>query len=537
MPTTAEQQLALELINRARADPSGEFEALVLNAAAQQGVQGNITMALQYFNVDLDLFQQQLSGYATVPPLAWNDTLATSAATHSDLMIQYDVQTHTTPGELGLVDRFLAAGYVDLQLVSESVYAYAQDILYAHAGFFIDWGAGIGGMQTPAGHREAILNGNFTEVGIDWSTQLSPGSQIGPNVTTQHFGTTYGYEAKLIGVVIDDLDNDDFYDIGEGMGGITITAVGTNGTFVTTSWASGGYQIVLPDGIYTVTFSGGALDGTITQEITIAGDNVKLDAQADEADTIIDLVLVGSAGNDEILGGEGLDTIRSMQGDDIIYGGAGADQIWGASGDDTINGGTGDDTLRGGPDQDLIYGGEGDDFIRGQKHSDDLYGGSGDDNIKGGGGNDLIEGGADGDFLTGGTRFDVIYGGEGNDAMYGNAHDDSLFGGVGDDLLNGGGGNDHLIGGAGADDLKGGNGADVFIFDVGHNADTIRDFDIAEDTLQISASLAAGLTASEIAASATLVTGGAMLDFGNGDTITLSTLTDLTALEDAILIA
>ena len=81
MSTNAEQQYALELINRARSDPDGEFAALILDADAQIGVQSNITSALRYFNVDLDLFLTQLQAYPSVAPLAWNTALATSAPT------------------------------------------------------------------------------------------------------------------------------------------------------------------------------------------------------------------------------------------------------------------------------------------------------------------------------------------------------------------------------------------------------------------------------------------------------------------------
>ena len=60
--------------------------------------------------------------------------------------------------------------------------------------------------------------------------------------------------------------------------------------------------------------------------------------------------------------------------------------------------------------------------------------------------------------------------------------DDSLDGGVGDDTL---------IGGEGNDTLTGGEGADTFVFGAGHGNDTITDFDVDNDTIDIS-----GLTSS-----------------------------------------
>ena len=280
--------------------------------------------------------------------------------------------------------------------------------------------------------------------------------------------------------------------------------------------------------------------GTDSDDVFVGGDGADEFSGGAGADTLSgdagDDQLSGGDGADEIFGGNGADTLSGGYGDDIMNGGRGSDQItagdgvdqvWGASGEDTILGDGGSDTLRGGPDQDVIYGGEGNDIIRGQKHSDDLFGGSGDDNIKGGGGNDEISGGEGDDFLTGGTRYDEIFGGDGEDRMFGNAHDDTLFGGANNDLLNGGGGDDQLTGGSGDDSLKGGAGQDVFIFDIGHAADVIIDFNVSDDSLHISSSLAGGLSTADIAALGSMSPDGLVIDLGNGDTITFNSITDL----------
>lgn len=543
MTTTAEQQLALELINRARLDPVGEFDEMIANADTQTAVESNVTQAIRFFDVDLDLFLTQLQAYDSVPPLAWNENLEQSASTHTDLMIQYDSQSHQLPGESGLADRMREAGYDQLRAVGESIYAYSYDVEYAHAGFYIDWGYGPGGIQDPAGHRDAILNGTYTEVGIDWTAENNSSTQVGPYLTTQHFGTRFNYEAQLLGVVTDDADRDDFYDIGEGLGGITVQAVGDTGTFVTTTWSSGGYQMVLPDGVYTVSFSGTGLETTVETQVTIAGDNVKFDVRSDEHPAPPEpepepgQIIDGDAANNDLTGSAGADEIRSLQGDDIIRGGEGNDQIWGASGDDTIYGESDDDFLRGGPDEDMIEGGEGNDTIRGQKHSDDLFGGAGDDNVKGGGGNDEIYGGDGNDFLTGGTRFDVIDGGAGNDTISGNAHDDTLSGGAGADTLNGGGGDDRLAGGTGNDNMKGGSGADTFVFMDGDDEDVVTDFDVAEDRLSLDAAVANGATAQGLVDAANKSGGDVVFDFGGGDILTLENVSNYDALILAIDIA
>ncbi|MFP3787264.1 hypothetical protein, partial [Burkholderia sp. SIMBA_024] len=65
----------------------------------------------------------------------------------------------------------------------------------------------------------------------------------------------------LTGVVYDDnlVTDDDFYTVGEGIGGVTVTAVDTtnaSNTFTTSTLTAGGYHMELPSGTYNITFSG-----------------------------------------------------------------------------------------------------------------------------------------------------------------------------------------------------------------------------------------------------------------------------------------
>lgn len=63
---------------------------------------------------------------------------------------------------------------------------------------------------------------------------------------------------------------------------------------------------------------------------------------------------------------------------------------------------------------------------------------------------------------------------------------DTLDGGAGQDTIYGQEGDDFIIGGTGADYLEGGVGADTFSFADNSNFDTIGDFTIGEDTLDVS---------------------------------------------------
>ena len=250
-PTEFEQMM-LELINRARSDPSGELDHLILQDDPAIGAEGGITGALRFFEVDIALLRSQLDGVAAVAPVAWNENLATSADTHSQLMLDFDQQSHNLPGELGLGDRIRDAGY-QFRRAAENIFAFTESPVQGHAGFYIDWGFGPGGIQDPAGHRLAILSPNFTEVGLGVLEQTDPNANTGPFLVTQHFGQRSGTGPFLTGVVIDDLNDDDFYGFGEGLGGVSVEAVGINGTtgtFSTVTYATGGYTLEVANGTY-----------------------------------------------------------------------------------------------------------------------------------------------------------------------------------------------------------------------------------------------------------------------------------------------
>ncbi|WP_417723237.1 M10 family metallopeptidase C-terminal domain-containing protein [Salipiger sp.] len=510
-----QEQLLLELMNRARANPLGEYDALILDAARGIGATPGITDALGYFGVDLALLYRQLAAMPSVAPLAWNGALAVSADRHNALMIANDQQSHVFPNEDGLQARFSAAGYSGGTNFAENIFLYGTALLQTHAAFVIDWGgnAASGGMQSPPLHREVMLGAQYREVGISVISETDPSTGAGPVVVTQNFGSRSDYLQQLVGVVIDDLDGDSFYDPGEGMGGVTVTAVGDAGVYHTTSWASGGYQLALPAGRYTVVFSGGALDGVVTAEIVMRGANVKLDAEADDAvpesGPGADMVF-GTVAGEELSGLGGADTLLAFGGHDTLRGGAANDSLDGGGGNDLLLGGEGDDILAGGAGQDSLTGGAGADVLDGGAGIDmavyeaaggrvlvDLLG-----DVSGAGyarfydagasegdtyaGIENIAGGRFSDHLRGDDGDNRIEGGPGWDRLYGRQGNDSLFGGPGSDVLYGNGGADLLSGGRDGQ-------RDRFVYftalDSGvglGNRDVIVDFEEAVDRIEIS---------------------------------------------------
>lgn len=161
------------------------------------------------------------------------------------------------------------------------------------------------------------------------------------------------------------------------------------------------------------------------------GSEDEVDDFGEEDDDVVlpaTVPMVGTAGDDVLLGTSAADLIVGMAGTDYLIAGAGADVIRAGEGDDVIDAGAG---------RDVVFAGEGDDDIFGGANADALYGENGDDWISGGEGNDLLDGG---------LGADTIFGGDGDDMFIGRRDD-------GDDAYDGGDGIDTLDLGSLNDDV------------------------------------------------------------------------------------
>ncbi|MEM7505252.1 MAG: CAP domain-containing protein [Pseudomonadota bacterium] len=426
-PTDFEVMM-VELINRARSNPEGEFDALILSTDPLITVDPGITGALRFFDVDLDVLRAQLDGLPAAAALAWNVNLGDSADTHSQRMIDFDEQEHNFPGEPNLGQKLSNANYFGAFAGGENIFAFTDNPVQGHAGFYIDWGFSDTGIQDPAGHRNSILSANFAEVGVGMLEQTDPDADVGPFVVTQHFGNRFGRDSALTGVIIDDADADDFYSLGEGLGGVTITASGANGTFSTISFGAGIYTLELEDGTYEVTFSGGGLDANVVETVVIDGQNVKLDV---ERTGEIRLYRVGDEAAEHLAGTDGNDLLRGAAGDDMLTGGAGADHLDGGEGVDTADYSSAIARVRADLQGGLngIGDAEGDTF----ENVENLIGTARNDDLRGDAGSNHIKGGSASDRLHGRAGDDVIEGDVGTDVLYGNAGRDIMSGGVGND--------------------------------------------------------------------------------------------------------
>ncbi len=268
---SAQQQYMLELINMARTNP----------AEMATWIQSNLTASdlatIQHYGVNLDQALSEIASNPPVQPLAWSDTLASTALEQSQYEADNQVQTHDGPGEADLAGRLSAAGYTNPSQYGENSYAYAQSVDQAMIAFLVDWGV------AGNGHRGNLIQpgtpdaDTYTEVGIG-IVATNPGSSVGPFVMTQDFGRPASFTPQVVGVVYGDQNGNNMYDPGEGQGGVTVVVDNANGQQVaeTTTWDSGGYQIPLTPGSYKVT---AVENGTViqSQNITVNNDNVEAD--------------------------------------------------------------------------------------------------------------------------------------------------------------------------------------------------------------------------------------------------------------------
>jgi hypothetical protein len=259
---TPEEQYMFELIQRCRADPDAEAA---------------------YFGIDLN------EGLApgTLPsgprqPLALNFHLLAAARGHcQDLIDNFPSLPTNHNGSDGRTpkERMTDAGADTSGWTAENiawttksddeVTRKAMDSM--HRTLFVDY------VDAGRGHRKTLVFGTLNEG--------APGA-LGGNfagkdraVCTEDFCSTSNL--YIVGIAYADYEkDDDFYTPGEELPGLTITATSQTGggTYTTTTWRSGGYNLAVPADTYTVTAEGTGLIGTVTHtNVVVSTQNVKVD--------------------------------------------------------------------------------------------------------------------------------------------------------------------------------------------------------------------------------------------------------------------
>jgi len=308
-PSNAEQYL-LELVNRARANPTKELERLLTSGDRY------IESALASFDVDLDRLRDEFAGYPSQPPLAFNDKLISSARSHSRDMADNDFQGHTSADGSDLAERLDAVGYRYIR-AGENVFAYAHSMEHTQAAFLIDWG--VEGL----GHRRNLLNldegTDFREIGIGVVSENSPATAVGPWVVTQDFGTTGESKVFIVGVAYRDANGNGFYDPGEGLSGVEVRP--DQGGYYAVTSRSGGYAIPVSgdSGEYHITASRSDLSGW-SKTVYVGRSNVKVDFVIGDpkygniTGTVVDETGAPVAGVEMVLAPVGLHTVTGTDG-------------------------------------------------------------------------------------------------------------------------------------------------------------------------------------------------------------------------------
>ena len=167
--------------------------------------------------------------------------------------------------------------------------------------------------------------------------------------------------------------------------------------------------------------------------------------------------------------------------------------------------------------------------INGGNHPQNLVGTSLGEKLWGGNSGDTLSGLGGADTLDGANGKDILFGGDGKDRLIGGNGEDWLEAGAGDDRLEGGNGSDTLIGGAGNDTLIGGNSPDYFVFGVDFGRDTIVDFDVKNEVIQISPAMFGSFA--DVKAHAAQVGGNVVITYDANHALTLQGV-KLAALSD-----
>ncbi len=368
MSLTAAEQYGIELLNRARLNPMAE--SAKYNVGLNQGIR----------DIDTETRGVQKLSSTQKQALAPNQAIDTASTKHAAWMISTDKFSHTGYGGSDAGQRMSKAGYKGV---------WGENIAYQPYGRSVEETINMqhASLMKSAYHRANLLTGYFQEVGYSQVIGGFRGSS--GSMLTQNFGVQIEPKhAFITGVAYNDRNGNNFYNIGEGQGGIRFD--NADGPDAVTA-SAGGYAVkVSQQSTVTINLGDNREFGSVT--IRVSFTNVKLDLV--NKDTLF------IAGNATLNGG--IDDIRllGINGNSLV-GDVANNHIWGNAGNNELNGKAGADSLYGGKGNDTLLGGEGDDVLIGSDGRDKLNGGLGDDVLTGGAGADRFE-------FTGNMGADVI---------------------------------------------------------------------------------------------------------------------------------
>lgn len=255
------EQLLIELINRARANPQAEVDRLGIDL--NEGLPPNTLTP------------------TPKQPLAFHPLLIEAARGHSAWMLEENVFSHYGEGHSEPGDRIAAALYP----MSQS-YAWGENIGWAGASPGIpsltDYTRKIhDNLVKSPGHRENLMAGHYDELGLGILAGVftKDGQDWNSVMICENFAMSSMTPGPLVtGVVYFDGDGDGFFSPGEGLPGVRVTP--SSGNYQAITSASGGYAVPVAYSAAPIqlSFSGTALGvGVGLKEASWTGANLKVD--------------------------------------------------------------------------------------------------------------------------------------------------------------------------------------------------------------------------------------------------------------------
>jgi Ca2+-binding RTX toxin-like protein len=365
-----------------------------------------------------------------------------------------------------------------------------------------------------AGSDTLSYEGSAAGVTINLANNTAAGGDAEGDVYT-------GFENVIGTANSDHLTGDNAANVFTGGDGSDTISAGLGDDRVIAAMSDGDDRLLGDTGFDVLDYSG---VGGVVQVNQLAGTSTGSAGN----DTLVDVFeqVIGTAFDDVLSGGHGINILDGMGGNDQLYGNNDNDLVRGGAGNDQFfsSAGDGNDRYFGGADDDTIYAAllDGDDTLRGDGGFDVLdysnVGGVVQVNqlagtTTGSAGNDTL---VDAFEQVIGTNFgDVLSGGHGINALIGGGGNDTIFANNGDDYVNGGTGSDTIYLGV---------GNDVFDFRNGEGVDTLKDFTAGGTEDRVGLNNYTGLGFNDfagLAASGRLstVNGAAELLLNNGDKI------------------
>lgn len=260
----AEEQLLIYLLNKARSDPPAYGKSIELD----------------------------LTGVAPQHALAVNKELTASSRFRADDMLKRNYFDHVDPDGMGPNSRALEFGYaLGRNYKRDKIINNIESICagYDKAGDILKSLIVDEGIEN-LGHRKQLLGMQpFHALAREIGVGILPRGTLTAKYEaycTIHLAARDLNGSFVTGVVYDDKNANGAYDVGEGIGGATVSA----DVAKTLSLSHGGFSLFLPRGPYNVRCDKGGFNGPAAASLILRGENIHVEFVSGKKFGIVDFV-------------------------------------------------------------------------------------------------------------------------------------------------------------------------------------------------------------------------------------------------------